>query len=101
MTKSIESAAHLAARPRRPWPLAFGVVALLGIGGSSLVAAAHADTTTQIERLDLRNPAVLRDAHERGQIADWAAANHLTGLSPASLRPLPVPTSTPSRLGPR
>jgi hypothetical protein len=101
MTKTIEIAAPVAAKPRRRWPLAIGVIALLGTGGSSIAAAAHADTGTQIERVDLHNPAVLRGAHVQAQIAQWAIDNHLAGLSPASLRPLPHRAYTPSRLGPR
>jgi hypothetical protein len=98
MTKTI--ATPTATRPRRRWPLAFGVLAVLGIGGSVLATAAHADPI-RVHRPDLRNPTVLREAHVRAQIADWAADNHLTGLSPASLRPLPDSTYTPSRFGPR
>ena len=99
MTKTI--ATPTAIRPRRRWPLGFGVIAVLGVGGSALAAAAHADSGEHIERPDLRNPAVLRDAHVRSEIAEWASENHLTGLSPASLRPLPDATYTPSRFGPR
>jgi hypothetical protein len=99
MTNTI--ATPTATRPRRRWPLAFGVLAVLGVGGSLLATAAHADSATQIERPDLRNPAVLREARVRGQIAEWAAENHLTGLSPASLQPLADGAYTPSRLGPR
>jgi hypothetical protein len=98
MTQTI--ATPTATRPRRRWPLAFGVLAVLGVGGSLLATAAHADPI-RIERPDLRNPAVLREAHTRAQIAEWAAENHLTGLSPASLRPLPAGAYTPSRFGPR
>jgi hypothetical protein len=82
--------------------MALGVAVLAGVGSASFAAAAHADPAVQIQRqLELRNPAVLRDAHVRVQIAEWAVANHLTGLSPASLRPLPHPAYTPSRFGPR
>jgi hypothetical protein len=107
MTKTIEMCDHSeqttarAARPRRRWPLAVGIVALLGVGGASVAAAADPGGRTPLERPDLRNPTVLREAHTRLQIAEWAAANHVTGLSPASLRPLPHPAYQPSRFGPR
>jgi hypothetical protein len=90
-----------ARRTRRRWPLALGAAMLAGIGSASFAAAAHADPAVQVQRqLELRNPTVLREAHVRVQIAEWAEDNHLTGLSPASLRPI-SPAYTPSRFGPR
>jgi hypothetical protein len=93
-------AAPVATRARRRWPLAVGVFALLGIGGASWASGADAGSG-QIERVDLRSPAVLREAHARGQIAEWAAANHLAGLSPASLQSVADTDATLTGFGPR
>ena len=89
MTTTISNGALVATRTRRRWPLAVAVVALVGVGGGSWAVAAHPDSGTRTERLDLRDPAVLREAHTRVQIAEWASDHHLSGLSPASLTPLP------------
>jgi hypothetical protein len=50
-------------------------------------AAATADQPRPASASAAGGDVLLRDAEIRGRIADWARENHLTGLSPESLRP--------------
>jgi hypothetical protein len=86
--------------PRR-WLLAVGAAGV-AVAGATAAIAVHAADHTEIERVEVpADPAVMKEAQERAQIAAWAIEHHLTGLSPESLRPAPHGPVPTTRFGPR